>query len=87
MKYDTLFSYEKLDWSPGMMIPFDIQLMYLIQCGFYLHSIYATIYMDYKRKDYYAMLIHHALTLALMLVSYGTRLNRILFCFLVKFIV
>jgi len=62
-----------LDWSTDMVIPFDIKLMYFIQCGFYLHSIYATLYMDYKRKDFYVMLIHHVLTMTLILVSYATR--------------
>ncbi|CAF0791647.1 unnamed protein product [Rotaria sordida] len=65
------------DWIPGMDIPFDIQLMYFIQCGFYLHSVYATIYMDYKRKDYYAMLLHHVLTMALISVSYATRYHKV----------
>jgi ceramide synthetase len=59
-----------------MNVPFDIKLMYFVQCGFYLHSIYATLYMDYKRKDFYAMLIHHVLTMTLIFVSYATRLDR-----------
>jgi hypothetical protein len=49
--------------------------MYFVQCGFYLHSIYGTLYMDYKRKDFYAMLIHHVLTMTLIFVSYATRLD------------
>jgi ceramide synthetase len=56
-----------------MYVPFDIKLMYFVQCGFYLHSVYGTLYMDYKRKDFYAMLIHHVLTMALIFVSYATR--------------
>ena len=63
----------KIDWSPGMNVPLDIQIMYFIQCGFYLHSIYGTLYMDYKRKDFYAMLIHHVLTITLIGASYGIR--------------
>lgn len=62
-----------LDWSAKMVVPFDIQVMYFVQCGFYLHSIYATVYMDYKRKDFYVMLLHHIVTMALILVSYATR--------------
>jgi len=70
------FSYIKnpnLDWSPGMNVPFDIRLMYFVQCGFYLHSVYGTLYMDYKRKDFFAMLLHHVLTMVLIFVSYATR--------------
>ncbi len=62
-----------IDWSSGMFVPFDIKLMYFVQCGFYLHSIYGTLYMDYKRKDFYVMLLHHVLTMILILVSYATR--------------
>jgi len=51
--------------------------MYFVQCGFYLHSVYATIYMDHKRKDFYAMLIHHVLTMALIFVSYATRYHKV----------
>jgi ceramide synthetase len=72
------------DWSSGMNVPFDIKLMYFVQCGFYLHSIYGTLYMDYKRKDFYAMLIHHILTMTLIFVSYATRHHKVgllvLFC-------
>ena len=56
-----------------MKIPSDIAFLYYVECGFYLHSIYATLYMDEKRKDFVVMLIHHVLTLTLIIVSYTTR--------------
>jgi hypothetical protein len=62
-----------LDWTPGISVPLDIKIMYFVQCGFYLHSIYGTLYMDYKRKDFYVMLLHHVLTMTLIFVSYATR--------------
>ncbi|CAF0790641.1 unnamed protein product [Adineta steineri] len=65
------------DWAPGMNVPFDIEVMYFVQCGFYLHSIYGTLYMDYKRKDFYAMLLHHVLTMTLIFVSYATRYHKV----------
>ncbi|CAF1088995.1 unnamed protein product [Rotaria sordida] len=65
------------DWSPGVNIPFDITLMYFVQCGFYLHSVYGTLYMDHKRKDFYVMLLHHFVTMALIFVSYATRYHKI----------
>ena len=61
------------DWEIGMAIPDDITFIYFVECGFYLHSIYATIYMDEKRKDYIVSLIHHVLSITLIVVSYGTR--------------
>ena len=71
--FPSLKTLISLDWAAGMHVPFDITMMYFVQCGFYLHSIYGTLYMDYKRKDFYAMLIHHVLTMALIFVSYATR--------------
>jgi ceramide synthetase len=60
-----------------MDIPWEITLIYYIECGFYLHSIYGTIYMDIVRKDFYVMLIHHILTMTLIIVSYATRYHKI----------
>lgn len=65
------------DWSLGMSVPGDITLLYFVECGFYLHSIYATIYMDAWRKDSIVMLIHHVLTMTLILFSYATRYQKI----------
>lgn len=78
-RYDYFFRPYDLwdDWAPKMNVPFDIQLMYFVQCGFYLHSIYATVFMDYKRKDFYIMLLHHIVTMTLILVSYATRYHKI----------
>ena len=68
-----LFIHKHVDWSPSMIVPMDIKLLYFIECGFYIHSIYATIYMDSIRKDFYVMLLHHILTVALIFISYATR--------------
>lgn len=56
-----------------MDIPFDVKLLYFIETGFYFHSIYATIYMDEKRKDYILMLLHHIATISLLTLSFGFR--------------
>ena len=69
MRPDTIWD----DWTLGMEIPYDITLIYFVECGFYLHSIYGTIYMDEKRKDFAVMLVHHVLTMTLIIVSYATR--------------
>lgn len=60
-----------------MQVPSDIKWLYFVECGFYLHSIYATLYMDEKRKDFSVMLIHHVLTMTLIIVSYATRYHKI----------
>jgi len=74
-KYDYFIHPENIwdDWTLGMPIPDDITLIYFVECGFYLHSIYGTIYMDEKRKDFFVMLLHHVLTMTLIIVSYATR--------------
>lgn len=61
------------DWTPGMAVPWDIAVAYLLQGSFYGHSIYATLYMDAWRKDSVVMLIHHVVTLVLIVSSYAFR--------------
>ena len=56
-----------------MEVPSDIRWLYLTECGFYFHSIYATLFMDTKRKDFVVMLVHHVLTLMLLSFSYVIR--------------
>lgn len=65
------------DWTLGMDVPNEIKLIYFVECGFYLHSIYATICMDAVRKDFFVMLLHHVITLTLIVVSYATRYHKV----------
>lgn len=65
------------DWEIGMVIPDKIKWLYFFECGFYVHSVYATLFMDEKRKDFAVMLLHHFITLILIVVSYGTRYHKI----------
>ena len=62
------------DWSLGMEVPADIQWIYFLETSFYSHSAYASLRMDHKRKDTVAMVIHHIVTLSLLILSYCTRL-------------
>ncbi|CAF1297334.1 unnamed protein product [Adineta steineri] len=65
------------NWSAGMLVPFNIKIIYFIQCGFYFHSIYATLYLDSRRHDFYIMILHHVVTATLIFVSYAIRYHRI----------
>lgn len=56
-----------------MSVPRDIAAAYLLQSGFYGHSIYATLYMDTWRRDSAVMLLHHVVTLLLLVSSYAFR--------------
>ncbi|MBN3303153.1 CERS1 synthase, partial [Amia calva] len=65
------------DWKRGMEVPTDIAIAYLIQGSFYAHSLYATVYMDAWRKDSVIMVVHHIVTLALIIFSYAFRYHSI----------
>ncbi|XP_015987899.1 ceramide synthase 1 [Rousettus aegyptiacus] len=65
------------DWTPGMEVPQDIAAAYLLQGSFYGHSIYATLYMDAWRKDSVVMLVHHVVTLVLIVSSYAFRYHNV----------
>ncbi|XP_064137080.1 ceramide synthase 1 [Loxodonta africana] len=65
------------DWKPGMAVPRDISAAYLLQGSFYGHSIYATLYMDAWRKDSVVMLVHHVVTLVLIVSSYAFRYHNV----------
>uniref|UniRef100_A0A8D0EBY3 Ceramide synthase 1 n=1 Tax=Salvator merianae TaxID=96440 RepID=A0A8D0EBY3_SALMN len=64
------------DWKKGLEVPTDIALIYLVHASFYIHSVYATLYMDTWRKDSVVMLIHHVVTLLLISVSYMFRYHN-----------
>lgn len=58
-------------------IPSDVHWMYILQLGFYAHSIYGTVRMDVWRKDSYMMLFHHGLTIFLLEFSYLMKYYKI----------
>ncbi|KAL7674791.1 hypothetical protein ACOME3_001066 [Neoechinorhynchus agilis] len=62
-------------WSVKTPTPLLPRLIYLIECGFYLHSLYAIIFMpkeetSSQQKDFYPMIIHHLVTVTLMVFSH-----------------
>ncbi|GIY74932.1 ceramide synthase 1 [Caerostris extrusa] len=65
------------DWSLNKPPPTDLYLMYMAQCGFYVHSLYATLFLDTWRKDSLVMMIHHVLTVTLISISYSLRYHNI----------
>ncbi|XP_043766809.1 ceramide synthase 1 isoform X1 [Cervus elaphus] len=65
------------DWKTGMAVPRDIAVAYLLQGSFYGHSIYATLYLDAWRKDSVVMLVHHVVTLILIVSSYAFRYHKV----------
>ncbi|KAL3317867.1 Ceramide synthase 1, partial [Cichlidogyrus casuarinus] len=51
-------------------VPSFVKFIYVLQSAFYLHSTYATLFMDYIRSDFLALMMHHAVTCALLILSY-----------------
>ena len=62
-----------LGWYKGMPIEQDIYVLYVIQAGFYLHAVYATVFMDQWRQDFILMILHHVVTIALIAFSFAVR--------------
>jgi ceramide synthetase len=64
-------------WIPGIQMPNDMYWVYMLEMGFYLHMMYATTYVETVRKDYVVQMLHHVLTLVLLLYSYSVRFHNI----------
>ena len=56
---------------------FDIKLCYALEASFYFHALFATLFLDAKRKDDVAMIIHHVVTLGLICFSYKINMMTI----------
>ncbi|VDO15648.1 unnamed protein product [Rodentolepis nana] len=54
-------------------VPAQYFWLYMLQIGYYMHSFYATIRLDIRRKDTTVILVHHVLTIALLSFSFFAR--------------
>jgi ceramide synthetase len=66
-----------MGWKLGASVPDDVYIVYVFQLGLYFHGLYATCFMDDVRRDYYMMIIHHLLTIALIGFSLNVRYHNI----------
>ena len=62
-----------IGWLPGTVVPSSTYWLYMVELGLYVHLVYATIFVEVIRKDFYVMLLHHGLTIAILYFSYGVR--------------
>ena len=62
-----------LGWHVGMDVPPNIYWIYVTEAGFYIHGIYGTICMDVWRDDSVMLILHHILTISLVVFSLGLR--------------
>lgn len=71
------FNPEKV-WQgyPHTPVAGPIKLYYLIQTGFYFHQI-LILHAEARRKDHYQMLLHHIITIVLMILSFIYNFTRV----------
>uniref|UniRef100_A0A0N4Z745 TLC domain-containing protein n=1 Tax=Parastrongyloides trichosuri TaxID=131310 RepID=A0A0N4Z745_PARTI len=70
--YNPISIWEGWQDMGGQVVYWDVYFIYFTQSSFYVHSIYATLYMDIWRKDSLLMIVHHFVALTLMCLSYGS---------------
>uniref|UniRef100_A0A0K0G437 Probable ceramide synthase lagr-1 (inferred by orthology to a C. elegans protein) n=1 Tax=Strongyloides venezuelensis TaxID=75913 RepID=A0A0K0G437_STRVS len=70
--YQPISLWEGWQDMSGQKVYWDVYFIYFTQGSYYIHSIYATIYMDIWRKDSFLMIIHHFVALTLITLSYGS---------------
>ena len=68
-----IWNFNSLGWHAGMNVSSDIYWIYVTEAGFYFHGIYGTIFMDIWRDDSMMLLLHHVLTISLIVFSLGLR--------------
>nr|XP_002127723.1 ceramide synthase 1 [Ciona intestinalis] len=64
-------------WRSGAEVPSEIYIAYMVQFSFYIHSVYATLFVDVWRKDSVVMLAHHFVTMLLIGFSYIFRFTNV----------
>ncbi|KAF5403263.1 Ceramide synthase 1 [Paragonimus heterotremus] len=63
-------------WNENLYVnppAFDLQVLYALQLAHYLHTVYATLFVDTWRSDWIALVLHHVVTLSLISLSFIRR--------------
>ncbi|BFZ65385.1 Sphingosine N-acyltransferase lag1 [Saitoella coloradoensis] len=64
-------------WAPyPNPLPAELKRYYLLQLAFWIHQL-IVLHLERARRDHYAMLLHHLITLALMSCSYTVDVTRV----------
>lgn len=61
---------------PHSLISKQMKAYYLMQLAFWVQQVY-TIHVEKRRKDHFAMVTHHFITIILIVSSYYTNFTRI----------
>jgi ceramide synthetase len=69
----------KYFWINYPFHPFSVffRIYYIFEVSFYIHQAIILFFFDYKRKDYYELVTHHLVTIALIGISFILRHFRI----------
>lgn len=57
----------------SLEVPQDVYAIYMVEISFYLHSIYATMFVDQWRRDSIVLMGHHIVTSFLLIISLSIR--------------
>jgi ceramide synthetase len=64
-------------WHPGEPVDMSLRWLYIVQIGFYIHCAYATVFLETIRQDFIVLMLHHGLTVSLLLYSFSVRYHKI----------
>lgn len=56
-----------------LIVPRSVYIVYLAQTSFYVHSLYATLCVDVWRRDSAVLIVHHVITVILLVVTLSVR--------------
>ena len=73
MNFTRNFLSLSIGWEKGGQVEPEIYWLFMFQLGFYLHFLYATVFVNTKRKDFAVLVLHHVLTITLIAWSYAVR--------------
>jgi len=73
---EWFWSFDFWNGRPNHVMSWEMRTFYMIQFGFYVHSI-LFLFAETRKKDFVAMLAHHLATSAVMALAYNVNYHRI----------
>ena len=64
------------DYSMDIDVPMNIYAVYVLVTGFYVHSVYATVFLDQWRRDTIVMIVHHIVTIIALIATLSFKYYR-----------
>lgn len=57
----------------ALIVPRSVYIVYVVQISFYVHSLYATLFVDQWRRDSLVLIAHHIITVILLVFTLSIR--------------